>query len=179
MEFDISEKQKSDQGKREIHLEHYNITCAESRTFFYRKWLKPFKPTYELEWQEQQWLQLDSNTSQHIERMRTQGFSRMIIRNDQYLRRHVKYSNPHELDVLLELSFNIHLASNIQKAWPDLDYQRRFSLRRVFWWRSKYGIGEAYLPQFANQDPYCNHTLLETANPLEYTTPPNLLDNAN
>ncbi|OBZ87929.1 hypothetical protein A0J61_04014 [Choanephora cucurbitarum] len=188
MGFTVSEKKDIDHATRKTSLERYNVTCAEKHIFCCRKWLKPFKPTYELEWQEHQWLQLDATTSQHIERMRTRGFSRMLIRNDRYLRQHVRYSNPHEFDVLLELSFDIQPASNSQKIRLESNCQHRFMLRRVFWWRSKYGVGEAYLPESVDKSQCCSHALmnqrtsLDKANffpSLEYITPPNILDNTN
>ena len=77
----------------------YSMNRSEQRKFQRRRVLQPFKPVYEVEWQKNQWLQFDNQTNSQIERLKQEGFTKIAIRKDKILKRHVSYVNPKDMDV--------------------------------------------------------------------------------
>lgn len=124
--------------------------------------IRPFEPTYEIELHKNQWLQLDLATSKQIERLRRKGFSKITIRDDASLKKHIQYDKPGEMDVLMELSL-----------FDDDDSKSEsFSVRRTFWWQTSDQVGKAYLPDYTS---FCKKTQ-HPFKPLQYAQPPSYMD---
>ncbi|OBZ89593.1 hypothetical protein A0J61_02341 [Choanephora cucurbitarum] len=141
----------------------YSMNRSEQRKFQRRRVLQPFKPVYEVEWQKNQWLQFDNQTNSQIERLKQEGFTKIAIRKDKILKRHVSYVNPKDMDVLLELSLKqphqvtskLHQPQVISCHQPNV-----FTIRRAQWWR-KVVSGEACLPNWVDQDLCCDQVIMD------------------
>ncbi|KAG2205984.1 hypothetical protein INT47_005302 [Mucor saturninus] len=141
-------------------LLRYSMDSSDLRKFQLRRMTQPFKPTYEIEWQKNEWLQLDHSTSRNIERLRVRGFSRITIRKDETLKKHIMYDNPSETDILLELSiYGTENKNGTEKgSKPILCHQpSQFPLRRTYWWHASYRVGEAHLPNWADKNSCCDN----------------------
>ncbi|KAI8640415.1 hypothetical protein BD408DRAFT_419862 [Parasitella parasitica] len=137
----------------------YRMTRSDRRNYQRHRITRPFAPKYEIEWQENQWLQLDKSTNKQIEQMRRNGFTKIAIRRDASLKRHIEYNSPTDLDVLLEISFSDRSESgNQSKIEPTSHQLNRFSVRRTYWWRTNHGVAEAYLPDWVDSDLCCDAT---------------------
>lgn len=163
----------------------YSMNNTDRRSFQYRRITQPFKPVYEVEWQKDQWLQLDKSTNKQIERLRKNGFSRVPIRRDTILMKHIMYDDPSELDILLELDLccnNNEPEKNLTDVQPFLP----FSVRRTHWWHTSYQIGQANLPDWVDTDICCTPSVpsvftvvssnsSRSIKPLQYNEPPFML----
>ncbi|KAI8062363.1 uncharacterized protein B0P05DRAFT_447962, partial [Gilbertella persicaria] len=143
----------------------YSLSCSDQRKFQRRRITQPFKPIYEVEWQKNQWLQLDKTTNKQIEHLRRQGFTKIVVRKDKTVKKHIKYDNPNEIDVLLELSlYNLEDDfSKILYDQPELitcHQPNYFTLRRTRWWHT-YKSGEARLPNWIDQDLCCGRVIMD------------------
>jgi hypothetical protein len=144
----------------------YSMDRSDRRTFQRRRLARPFEPKYEIEWQKNQWLQLDRSTSQEIEHLRRSGFTKILIRKDASLKKHIKYNNPSDMDVLLELSlYTDHEKCTKQTDSPPepiLCHQpSSFAIRRTQWWNTEYKIGKAHLPSWVDSDLCCNAVMMD------------------
>jgi hypothetical protein len=144
----------------------YSMDRSDRRTFQRRRMARPFEPKYEIEWQKNQWLQLDRSTNQEIEHLRRNGFTRIAVRKDACLKKHITYDNPSDIDVLLELSlYTSHekCANQVDKEpEPIVCHQpSSFSIRRTQWWHTEYKIGEAHLPNWVDADLCCNAVIMD------------------
>ncbi|GAA5806235.1 hypothetical protein HPULCUR_011766 [Helicostylum pulchrum] len=163
----------------------YSMNNTDRRSFQCRRIIQPFKPVYEVEWQKDQWLQLDKSTNKQIEGLRKNGFSRVPIRKDIILMKHIMYDDPSELDILLELDLcnnNNDSKKNITDEQPFLP----FSVRRTHWWHTSYQIGQANLPEWVDADICCTPSVpsvftvvsnnsSRSIKPLQYNEPPFML----
>ncbi|GAN08217.1 hypothetical protein MAM1_0194d07724 [Mucor ambiguus] len=146
----------------------YSMNRSDQRNFQRRRLMHPSSPKYEIEWQKNQWLQLDDSTNKHIEHLCKNGFTKMAIRKDTSLKKHISYSNPSDMDVLLELSFDICDKSTTasqddeQQHEPIVCHQpRKFSVRRTLWWRTTYHVAVAYLPDWVDPDLCCEAVMMD------------------
>lgn len=172
----LSPSQFDDQQKSEIpncgisqsdfaplhQILRYSMDSSDLRKFQLHRMIQPYKPTYEIEWQKNEWLQLDNSTSRKIEHLRKRGFSKIPIRQDQTLKKHIIYDNPSEADILLELSIYATKNENGTTTGfkPILCHQpSQFSLRRTYWWHASYRVGEAHLPNWADKNSCCNKSM--------------------
>ncbi|KAI7902492.1 uncharacterized protein BX663DRAFT_435573 [Cokeromyces recurvatus] len=153
----------------------YSIHPSDRRSFKRHRITRPFKDIYEIEWEKNQWLQLDRSTNRQIERLQRKGFTKIPIRKDTFLKRYIMYDNPNDIDVLLELSIHptkvnhTHLANTPPE--PITCHQpRHFSVRRVRWWKTSYEIGEAYLPDWVDSDLCCEAVLMDAQSVLAAMT---------
>lgn len=144
----------------------YSMDRSGRRTFQRRRLARPFEPTYEIEWQKNQWLQLDRSTNKEIEQLRCSGFTRIAIRKDACLKKHIMYDNPSDIDVLLELSLypNHSKCTNQVNKSPEpivCHQPSTFSVRRTQWWHTEYEIGEAHLPNWVDPDLCCKAVIMD------------------
>lgn len=147
----------------------YSMTRSDRRTFQRRRITQPFKPRYEIEWQKDQWLQLDSVTSKQIEQLRKNGFSNIAIRNDKCLKKYIVYDNASDMDVLLELTLQHIVAGKDQKNQtvneqpePIVCHQpSQFSVRRTHWWHTSHRVGEADFPSWVDPDLCCKSVMMD------------------
>lgn len=135
----------------------YSLNHSDRRAFQRRRITQPFQPKYEIEWQENQWLQLDDSTSKEIERLRKSGFSKVAIRKDANLKKHIVYDNASEIDVLLEVSL-LHKplgkkSTDSESLLSAFHQPIGFCVRRTHWWRESYKVGEARLPNCFEPEP--------------------------
>ncbi|KAG2234971.1 hypothetical protein BDF21DRAFT_402916 [Thamnidium elegans] len=163
----------------------YSMNNTDLRSFQYRRITQPFKPVYEVEWQKDQWLQLDKSTNKQIEGLRKNGFSRVPIRKDAILMKHIMYDDPSELDILLELD----LCNNNNESKKNITDEQSFlpfSVRRTHWWHTSYQIGQANLPDWVDTDICCtpsvpsvftvvSNNYSRSIKPLQYNEPPYIL----
>lgn len=159
-----SQSSSSCDNKDIIPLEQfsrYTITSAESRKFQLRRLLYPTRAIYEIEWEKGKWLQFDHATNQYLEQLRTRGFSKAVVRNDAFLKEHVSYDNPSELDALLEISFGSEKKSKQGSRTIACHQPTSFLIRRTRWWRTCYRIGEAHLPRWVDPDLCCRAVLMD------------------
>ncbi|CEP06954.1 hypothetical protein [Parasitella parasitica] len=171
LETDHVLRAKSDDNDASIHSKdsvplgpclRYRMTRSDRRSFQRRRITRPFAPKYEIEWQENQWLQLDESTNKQIEQMRRNGFTKIAIRRDASLEKHIEYNRPTELDVQLELSFNNSYPpesgnqSKLVDSSSSCCQPSQFSVRRTHWWRTSHRVAEAYLPDWVDSDLCCN-----------------------
>lgn len=151
-------------------FQRYTITPADKQKFRYRRLLYPARTIYEIEWEDDQWLQLDKRTNIYIEQLRVTGFSKMAIRDDACLKKYISYENPSQMDILLELS--ITKENRKQGYKQDKDVKRRsrpikchqssyFPIRRTRWWKTSYEVGEARLPNWVDPDLCCNAVMMD------------------
>lgn len=142
----------------------YSVNESDQQTYHRRRLIKPFEPKYEIEWQKNQWLQLDQATCKQIERLRQNGFSKIAIRSDRSLNKHIKYDNPNEMDVLLELSLNNNNTTTTTSMQPEpitCHQPSHFSVRRIHWWQISYSVGEAHLPNWVDPDLCCSAVMMD------------------
>lgn len=170
---EVSDQQEagiSSCGRTQDHLVplrqilRYSMDSSDRQKFQRRRITQPFKPVYEIEWQKNQWLQLDGATNRKIERLRKSGFTKIAIRKDQTLKKHIVYDNPSEADVLLELS--LHTTKNKREMMklpePIVCHQpSQFFVRRTHWWHASYQIGEAQLPGWVDRNACCNRNIMD------------------
>lgn len=175
----------------------YKTTSLKQRINKRHYMIRPFEPTYQIELQKNQWLQLDLATSKQIERLRRKGFSKVTIREDTSLKKHIHYNKPNEMDVLLELSlFDSNEKRDNKCVCNQLktegaSYPSQFSVRRTYWWQTSDEVGKAYIPYHTDLNPYFYNTnssepsihLRNTSNtkhheikPLKYANPPFHMD---
>lgn len=178
----VSDQQETEMGSCSRTQSHivplrqflrYSMDRSDRRNFQRRRITQPFKPMYEIEWQKNQWLQLDNATNRKIERLRKNGFSKIAIRKDQSLKKHIMYENPSEIDVLLELF--LHTTKDINEIGnepePIVCHQpSQFSVRRTHWWHASYRIGEAHLPNWVDTDACCNAIIMDAPSVLAVIT---------
>ncbi|KAI8376948.1 hypothetical protein BD560DRAFT_391241 [Blakeslea trispora] len=141
----------------------YSINNSERRKFQRRRIFQPFKPIYEVEWQKNQWLQFDHQTSDQIEHLKQEGFAKIVIRKDKTLKRHIRYANPKDMDVLLELSIKASeqvMSSSDQPEVITCHQPNVFSIRRTRWWQTTTS-GEACLPSWIDQDLCCDQMMMD------------------
>ncbi|CAO3607039.1 unnamed protein product [Mucor fragilis] len=155
----------------------YSMNRSDQRNFQRRRLIHPASPKYEIEWQKNQWLQLDDSTNKQIEHLYKAGFSKIAIRKDTCLKKHILYSNPSDMDVLLELSFDTCGKSaatsqdDEQQHEPIVCHQpRKFSVRRTQWWRTTYHVAEAYLPDWVDPDLCCDAVMMDAPSVLAAMT---------
>jgi hypothetical protein len=150
----------------------YSMNRSDQRNFQRRRITRPFEPKYEIEWQKNQWLQLDSSTSRQIEHLRKNGFSKIAIRKDTCLKKHIDYDNPSEVDVLLELSFNNNISPKlVEHLEPIVCHQpSQFAVRRTHWWRTSDQVAEAYLPDWVDSDLCCDAVVMDAPSVLAAMT---------
>ncbi|KAI8877900.1 hypothetical protein K501DRAFT_278039 [Backusella circina FSU 941] len=155
----VSEDTLKNSGKSSHRLvQRYTMNRSDQHAFYTRRMTKPFYSIYEIEWQQNQWLQLDKTTCKYIERLRRLGFSKVHIRQDKNLKAHMAYENPKEMDILLEISLQCdQMPQNIRRP-IGCDLPSSLPLRRTKWWFTSYKTGIAYLPYWADKDP-CYDTL--------------------
>ncbi|KAG1457672.1 hypothetical protein G6F56_006560 [Rhizopus delemar] len=138
----------------------YTITSTESHKFQRQRWLRPSRVIYEVEWEKGQWLPLDPSTNKYIEELRSRGFSKVAIRNDDCLKKHISYDNPSPFDILLELSLD-QVRDRRRGSQPICCHQpSTFAVRRVQWWQTSYAVGEAHLPKWVDPDLCCNAVMM-------------------
>lgn len=156
----------------------YSMNRSDQRNFQRRRLMHPAAPKYEIEWQKNQWLLLDDSTSKQIEHLCKNGFTKIAIRKDTCLKKHISYSNPSDIDVLLELSFDTCGTSattshndDEQQHEPIVCHQpRKFSVRRTQWWRTTYHVAEAYLPDWVDPDLCCEAVMMDAPSVLAAMT---------
>ncbi|KAI9258252.1 hypothetical protein BY458DRAFT_417306, partial [Sporodiniella umbellata] len=142
-------------------FQRYTITTAEDCKFQQRRLLRPQKAIYEVEWERGQWLQLDAHTNEYIESLRSRGFTKVAVRNDVCLRKHISYDASSPVDILLELSLEDQPESVKDASLPIRCHQpTRFALRRTQWWQTTYDIGQAFLPKWVDPDLCCNAMMM-------------------
>jgi hypothetical protein len=133
-------------------VQRYTMNRSDQHAFYTRRMTKPFYSIYEIEWQQNQWLQLDKATCKYIERLRRLGFSKVYIRQDKNLKAHMAYENPKEMDVILEISLQgDQMPQNIRRP-IGCHLPSSLSLRRTKWWLTSYKTGIAHLPYWADKN---------------------------
>lgn len=145
----------------------YSMNHSDRRAFQRRRIIQPFQPKYEIEWQENQWLQLDDSTSKEIERLRKSGFSKVAIRRDANLKKHIVHDDASEIDVLLEVSL-LHKTFGEKETESESQLAachqpNVFCVRRTRWWRESYGVGEARLPECFEPKLCCNPIIMDNS----------------
>ncbi|KAK4509482.1 G protein subunit beta [Mucor velutinosus] len=155
----------------------YSMNRSDQRNFQRRRLMHPATPKYEIEWQKNQWLLLDDSTNKQIEHLCKNGFTKIAIRKDTCLKKHISYNNPSDIDVLLELSFGICDKSTTisqddeQQHEPIVCHQpRKFSVRRTQWWRTTYHVAEAHLPDWVDPDLCCDAVMMDAPSVLAAMT---------
>lgn len=150
----------------------YSMKRSDQRDFQRRRITRPFVPKYEIEWEKNQWLQLDDSTNRQIERLRKNGFSKITIRKDACLKKHIEYNNPSEIDVLLELSFDNNISPKLDdQLEPIVCHQpSQFAVRRTQWWRTSHQVAEAYLPDWIDSDLCCDAVVMDAPSVLAAIT---------
>ncbi|KAL9554746.1 hypothetical protein MBANPS3_002661 [Mucor bainieri] len=159
----------------------YSMNRSDQRNFQRRRLMQPSSPKYEIEWQKNQWLLLDDSTNKQIEHLCKNGFTKIAIRKDTCLKKHISYSNPSDMDVLLELSFDTMCDKSSTTTSPQDDVQeryepivchqpRKFSVRRTQWWKTTYHVAEAYLPDWVDPDLCCEAVMMDAPSVLAAMT---------
>ncbi|KAL7314337.1 hypothetical protein PS15m_005923 [Mucor circinelloides] len=152
----------------------YSMNRSDQRNFHRRRLIRPSSPKYEIEWQKNQWLQLDDSTNKQIEHLRKNGFTKIAIRKDTCLKKHIRYSNPSDMDVLLEISFDScdkSITSQGEQQEPIACHQpKQFAVRRTQWWRTTYHVAEAYLPDWVDPDLCCDAVIMDAPSVLAAMT---------
>ncbi|KAI9469688.1 MAG: hypothetical protein EXX96DRAFT_492048 [Benjaminiella poitrasii] len=153
----------------------YSINRSDKRAFKRHRFIRPYKGIYEIEWEKDQWLQLDRSTNRQIDRLQHKGFTQIAIRKDAFLRKYIEYDNPNDIDVLLELSLHPENAQGTSKVHsrpePISCHQpNRFSVRRISWWKTYYEVAEAYLPNWIDSDLCCDAVLMDAQSVLAAMT---------
>ncbi|KAI8371003.1 hypothetical protein BD560DRAFT_446890 [Blakeslea trispora] len=151
-------------------LKRYSLSHSAKANFSRQRRIFPFQPLYEIEWQENVWLQLDLDTSKQIERMRNEGHTHLAIRKDSVIQQHMIYDRAKEdTDIVLELMFT----GPTERRSISCQYHAgplQFAVRRAYLWQIEYDVGFAYLPSWVDQDLCCRHTLLDAQSALTSIT---------
>ncbi|CEP17931.1 hypothetical protein [Parasitella parasitica] len=121
-----------------------------------KRCMLPFKIHYELEWpistqgtqaaEKSCWLQLDTHTSNGIERVRKLGYTDLDVRLDDNLTRYINSTiagGENNDNMIIQVLFD----PNGPTDSPTDDRQEQLlRLRRVYWWSTSYNIARTFLP---------------------------------
>ncbi|KAI8644044.1 hypothetical protein BD408DRAFT_413977 [Parasitella parasitica] len=145
----------TDQNPIHHHTKHHDKREVKAAL---KRCMLPFKIHYELEWpisthgtqtaQKSCWLQLDTHTSNGIERVRKLGFTDLDVRLDDGLTRYINSTvdgGEENDNVIIQVLFD----PNGPAASPTDDTTRQeqlLRLRRVYWWSTSYNIARTFLP---------------------------------